>query len=377
VVPDNFYEMEINPARINWFRQGNNYEELVKRAADEAGGNAFVTEFAGPAALLKDRLYLPGRYNLDTVARAATPPDALDRIGEMGFPRDNTLLIVLRKHIPVPQVLKAMGIDERTFFNQLRFYWGQYQQQFAPFDARALAADLEATYVTPLKQAQELFDRHARLTRLATFISPEEMNVDPTFVVNDNLPDVPALRTAVANVICGDRQHTACTAPVRLEVPGTDPIWFLPRPQPYCYGRSFDYDRANLDAMPALYRAWQRTDIGEGVARMDRRDAIGSAIRSHNDAAASSTPLPPVPMSPVPGLSPPGSTPPLSPVGGLGPGAPPAPTPTPLTPSGGGGCSCRTAGADDRAPGPLPLALFLLPLARRLRRRRPPERIQR
>ena len=40
-------------------------------------------------------------------------------------------------------------------------------------------------------QTQKLLDSHPRLTRLSTFISPEEMTIDPTFTMNSSLPDVP------------------------------------------------------------------------------------------------------------------------------------------------------------------------------------------
>ena len=280
VVPDNYFEMEINPARIDWFQGGNNYEELVKEAADQAGGNAFITEYAGPDRhAARADLSSPGRYNLSGDPPAADPArrarsDRAHRASRATAP----LLSILRNHIPLPDGLKAMGIDERTFYNQLALYWHQYQAAFKPFNAGALAAELDAKLVTPLRKAQALFDGHPKLTRLATFISPEEMNVDPTFVTNASLPDVPAARTAVATRLCGDRQYDRCNAPVRLEPPGTDAIWFLPKPQPVCYGEASDYERGQLDSMPALYRAWARNSAGEGAARVDKR---GEILRRH------------------------------------------------------------------------------------------------
>ena len=114
----------------------------------------------------------------------------------------------------------------------------------------------------------------------------------------------------------------------------------------------FDYDRANLDSMPALYRAWARTSLGEGAARMDLRTAIGDAIRVHNAAASSST-------TPVPGV-----VPPASPDGGIPTGV----DEVPVT-SMGGGCSCRI-GHGAAVPAGLPLILGAIVLgARRLRRR--------
>jgi hypothetical protein len=347
VVPENYYEMEINPARIDWFRNGSNYADLVKQAADQAGGNAFITEYAGPTTMFRGRLFQAGRYNLEGIRQAPTPPDALDQIAIMGFSRDTLLLNILRTHIPMPERLKAMGIDERTFYNQLRLYWNQYRADFKPWDPAALAADLDAKIVAPLREVQELFDSHAKLTRLATFISPEEMNVDPTFVVNPTLPDVPVVRTAVATRACGNRQYDRCTAPVRLEAPGVDPIWFLPQPQSsqYCYGSAGQYNRAQVDQMPALYRAWARDSVGEGAARVDMRELIASSIRAHNVSASGVRRLP-----------------------GIAPGTvwPPPPE------ADESGCGCRLGGAHAGLPALLlPLAVGLGLIARRRRARSP------
>ena len=64
VGPSNYVEMEIDDARISWFDGGANYVGLVKTAANEAGGNAFVTEYAGTARIMDKRLWTPGKFNL-------------------------------------------------------------------------------------------------------------------------------------------------------------------------------------------------------------------------------------------------------------------------------------------------------------------------
>jgi hypothetical protein len=355
VVPENYYEMEINPARIDWFSGGANYVDLVKQAADQAGGNAFITEYAGPTDMFRGRLFQPGRYNLAGIRQALTPPDALDQIAFMGFSRDTQLLIILRNHIPLPERLRMMGIDERTFYNQLRVFWDQYQADFKPFDAVALATELDAKIITPLREVQELFDQHARLTRLATFISPEEMKVDPTFVMNSSLPDVPVVRTALATRVCGDRQYDRCSAPVRLEPPGTDPIWFLPRPQNYCYGQQANaYNRANVDAMPALYRAWARDSASEGAARVDFRDRIDEAIRAHNATTAQTSRVP---------------------LHGFSPGTSWPPPPSAISSDGEVGCACHLGGAGAGLPALLlPVAVGMGLILRRRRRRPNPSR---
>ncbi len=64
VAPRGYYEIMIDEARIDWLRNGSNYfgpTGLVGMAANEAGGNAFVTEFAGPSSVAQRTVYVNGR----------------------------------------------------------------------------------------------------------------------------------------------------------------------------------------------------------------------------------------------------------------------------------------------------------------------------
>jgi hypothetical protein len=205
-----------------------------------------------------------------------------------GFPRDAALLEILRKHIPEPAALKMRGIAELTFYNQLASFWASDQKLFAPFDGKLLAADVNARLVQPLVRAQDLFNRFEKLTRLSTFISPDEMNVDPLFMTNTTLPEVPARRVSNAVVMCGNQQYTRCEAPIRLELPNGQKLFFKPRKStnPYCNSYdAYNLDRGTLDKMPALETAYQRESIGEGAARINNRPAINADIEVHNAAA--------------------------------------------------------------------------------------------
>jgi hypothetical protein len=365
VVPDNVYEMEINPARIDWLAGGANYDDLVKRAADEAGGNAFITEYAGPTTMFKEQLYRPGAYNLTSIRMAPTPPDALDQIGQQGFARDTSLLEVLRRHIPMPDGLKAMGLDERTFYNQLRSIWMQYQGMFAPFDAGMLADDLDKTLIAPLRNDQLLLDSYPRLTRLSTFISPEEMTIDPTFTMNSSLPDVPLVRRAKAVRVCGQEQYDICNAPVRLELPDGQSVWMTPQKQDApCYYGPPGYERGTLDALPALWRGWSRSSAGEGIATLDNEAKIRAAVMARNLTLAAAAGAAPVGITPNGGTGGRGAgTGGAAGAGGVGgAGATPIRTAS-------GGCSCAVSSGGPSAAALLPLLLGCLRLAARRRRR--------
>lgn len=358
IVPDNYFEIVINEARIDWFQGGANYEQLVREAANEAGGNAFVTEYAGPTTMLKGQLYWPDRFNTTQVRMAQDPPGALAAL--FNFPRDATLLNVLRTHIPVPAALAAMGVTEVQFYNQLSLYWSTHQAAFKPFSAAAFADDLELKIVKPLRDAQALIDDHAKLTRLTTFISPEEMTLDPTFVRNPSLPDVPAARTAKAHMVCGQQEHTACTAPVLLELKDGTNIWHRPDPQPVCWGRAVSYGRADLDNLPAMALGYQRSSQGEGLTKFDNTAKVRAAIVAHNHQLSAAAPLPP--MTGMTGAG--GST--TAPGVGGNSGGLPAPTSSGT----GSGCGCDVPGSGGETSG-LFLTTLALVGAGWLRRRRP------
>ena len=381
VVPDNVYEMEINPARINWFDGGSNYDDLVKAAANEAGGNAFITEFAGPTTAFKGQVYQPSRYDLPAIRAAKTPPEALDRIGQQPFPRDATLLEILRRQIPLPTVLKNMGVAERDFYNQLASYWQQYQKDFMPFDPLALAAELDMKFIQPLRQTQQLLDGHPRLTRLSTFISPEEMTIDPTFTMNSSLPDVPVERHATGFRYCGNQEYDACTAPLKLQLPDGQAIWLMPEHRDYpCYGGNSNYQRKELDGMPALFRGWVRSSAGEGLAMLDNDKVIREAIAVHNAALTGSLPDGAVPTAPDAAVGPDaaagtggagGGTGSDAAAGGKGgsKGSDAAAGGTGSAAS-GSGCSCALGNAGAAPPLLAPLLAGLGLLATRRRRRR-------
>ena len=116
------------------------------------------------------------------------------------------------------------------------------------------------------------------LTRLATFISPEEMNKDPEFVFNPDLPELSNVHTATAHVMCGATSFTYCNAPVRVDIPDNGgSIWFNRTP-------SCGVNMTVVDSMPSLAVAWLRAEAGEGQPAVDNRAKISSEVSANNDA---------------------------------------------------------------------------------------------
>lgn len=193
-VPMNFDHVWINDARINWQNGGwwagpwNNageYEALVGRAVNEAGGNAFVTDFAGTAELMRNRIYPEQGYDVDSLRQYTSPAEFVQQALWLGLPRNATMQNLLRRHIPMPQDLVDQGVEERDFYNNLAG-WADWLQDL-DFDPNAFVDDLNELMLEPMESAQELFESEQRpwLTRMQTTMSGWEMNSDPAFLFVD------------------------------------------------------------------------------------------------------------------------------------------------------------------------------------------------
>jgi hypothetical protein len=200
-VPRNWFEVELNLRRIDWFSQGSNYRSLVTAAIDEAAGRAFITEFAGNTESFRQALWSPGRFDLARLKTLDDPVQFVEHMMGLGLPRDPIVQTLLRKHIPMPEELRRRGVTEPQFYNNLAAYQEELKQQ--PFDAAAFVQDIEERLITPLEEAQAMLDRQPYLTRLFTTVSPEEMTRDPLFDFNPDLKPLSNIHVAEATGTCG------------------------------------------------------------------------------------------------------------------------------------------------------------------------------
>ena len=295
VAPRGFYEMKIDEARIDWLRSGTNYfgpQGLVSLAANEAGGNAFVTEYAGVSSIARTLVYTNGQINLTTLMNAMTPPLYVQALISMGLASDPLILPKLAKYIPMPDAVKAMGVTDQQFYANLSFYWQNFA--FPPYDLAALTKDISDSIVTPRMEAQMMIDSHPYLTRLNTFISPDEMNKDPFFFESRDLTDVPNLHTAVIRTMCGNMEYLQCNAPMRLELTDGRMAWLRAGSKATtCQGAQPSV--AGLASLPAAEVAWQREETGEGIRVIDNTAAIATGIAANNNKFPNEQALFPIP----------------------------------------------------------------------------------
>ncbi|WNG37246.1 DUF2330 domain-containing protein [Archangium violaceum] len=264
-VPINYRHVLINPTKVDWLGFGRNYAQVATEAVDEAGGQAFLTEFAGSAVNFAQSFAQMNR-GLDTAALASIP-HPVDFFSEMlaqGFQGDSTTLALMRKYVPMPQALVAQGVPETQFYNSIWNYRYDIDSDPGrpPFNAKGFAQELEAQVVQPLKTATTLLTSHPYLTRLYTTMSAEEMTVDPDFDFNTDAPDVSNRFTAKARF--ESCQDDFSKREVRIELPDGR-YFFVKFNQP-------------IDQGPSAQRVEQYSTEGAPAVVQDNGPAILSAI---------------------------------------------------------------------------------------------------
>jgi len=218
--PKNWFHVTVNERKIDWLNSGSNYKQVVTDAINEAAGHGFVTEFAGKSDFLKNQIFQEGRWNTSQLAQIQDPVLFVQQLLQMGFPRDPTMQALLRKFIPMPPAVRERGVTEMAFYNNLAAYRADLANQ--PFDPAGFVNELEMRVIEPLRKAQMMIDSQPYLTRLYSTVSPEEMNRDPLFHVNPDLPNVSNIHRALGSGECSS-DGTVSNITLVLES-GGDPI---------------------------------------------------------------------------------------------------------------------------------------------------------
>jgi hypothetical protein len=186
VVPTNFDHLWLNEARLPlaeyfWDTElVSPYERLVEHAANEMGGQAFATDFAGLKTGWTLSGYPSGGWNLNGLELETTPWGFFDLIDARNLPADGVMLALLRQYIPMPD---EVAVSESSFYNNLDDYQDLLASQ--PFDPVAFKAAIVDLIAEPAEAASVLMADPAVpvATRMVSFLSGWEMSVDPTFAV--------------------------------------------------------------------------------------------------------------------------------------------------------------------------------------------------
>lgn len=206
-IPKNYLHVVVNEATIDWLQPGTNYKTVISKAVDQASGHAFATEYAQPTSKFTAKFAQKSwdTKKLELITDAGKFMQAL--LGD-GYPRTTQMQGLLREFIPKPKEYDSVSDSE--FYNCIQCEGcsekpcADYKAAVAlqPFDAVAFALAIQENIVAPLTLVQGHFETLKYLTRMYTTLSADEMDKDPIFAWNPDLPDVDRAHTAQADPIC-------------------------------------------------------------------------------------------------------------------------------------------------------------------------------
>jgi hypothetical protein len=217
-IPKNHLHVEVNPLRVDWNSGGANWLQLVAAAIDEAGGRAFVTESAQPGSGLAQL----GKQFQN--AEKMLPPVKTLYEFALALPKTG-----LPMHEDVAQALDPAlglgtmwaGVSAVQALANLRSCGQYFSMPFGPatcnlpnlvvskeflqgraVDGQKAFGALDQGFLHPLREVADGLGAAPVVSRLTMRISPDEMDRDPIFAFNKELPMVAPLRTAVFKQVC-------------------------------------------------------------------------------------------------------------------------------------------------------------------------------
>jgi hypothetical protein len=299
-IPRNYYHTTINDAQIDWINFGANYVDVVTAAADEAEGHrTFVTEYAGASDVMVDVLDPSWRFG--DLAYLATLTDAVDYVSYLnsngypisqqlppfGFQYSSQMLAVLQRHLPMPEKLESeLGITPNDYYSNFQYYInyhrldnpGYYTDLDLTFDPVEMTAEIDERFVTPAKEAGELFRTHPYLTRMFTTLSPEEMTRDPAFSYNPDLADVGNEHRGRIIYYCDGSTTEQTKTPAKII---TESGWELNLP------KGTEVNPWTSIAMPRSHYIGVLREEGGEVVVIDNTQAILAAIEGQDGGGCS------------------------------------------------------------------------------------------
>lgn len=267
----NYHHTVMNDAAIDWNQPGTTYQDLVVRAVAEAPDHhTFITEFAGSSKIMRGVLDYPGRFgNADYLKTVTDAGTYCDYLRANGYPFTGNLVAILQKYIAMPPSLQQQGITPARYYWNLSTYRNIFPQAFQgislKFDPAALTDEITKKIAKPILDAGKAFVDFPYLTELYTRLSPIDMNADPVFSFNPDLPDVANLRQSTLTWGCNPKS------------------WgYLPSRLDTALGFSLCYPSGTAVAFPAKAAASLRVEVlreqGQPEVLVDNRAAINAAL---------------------------------------------------------------------------------------------------
>ena len=280
-VPENYKSLVLNDALIDWLRgqkfaagtppaggggptvpyfgRPSNYDAVVSAAANEAGGQGFVTELAEPASQFRDAIWSAvdaGNFMALSSQEYADGVDAVLAASSYYADWDG-----FRESLQGATMLPD-GVTIDAFSSHPELYRG-----LAHVDVSKLFELLHTNVVDPVADAGALFFNGPYLTRLYTTMSADEMTVDPSFNYNLDLTQVSNVHVARQTVQCAPMLSQA-DAPWRIDLPQGGVI----------AGAGDGAWPVTLGSMPTNLKVVTLSESGPGTVNSDNSAQIASAL---------------------------------------------------------------------------------------------------
>jgi hypothetical protein len=273
-VPMNYNALELNEARINWFNASANYNDVVTAAADDAGGQGFVTEFAASSAQLGEVVWSSSEEQAWQTLRSAQY-SGFDQIFD-------TLYGTYFSYDGFWDAVRAsVTLSEGGTFEDFQLCPSCYSGQIQ-FSPSVLFQSVEDNVIAPMRVVQELLARRPYVTRLYSTLSAADMTVDPLFSMNPDLADVSNIHTADRVIEC-NKQIYESEAPWRIELPQGSVI----------RGTARDVGTwpTAVDSQPPNLRVLMLSDTGAGAELVNNKALIDAELDTYNTQVRSGLPM--------------------------------------------------------------------------------------
>ncbi len=276
-VPANYRDLELNEAAINWLSPGSNYNSVVTRAANEAGGHGFVTELAGEAAPLAERIYSASENERWLAFRdedwAGREDEFLQRLlfSERWLSTLDGMQEAFLLLKPSEEIYPGLR-DEDWQSCPSCYFRGGDEALVTLAQIEAFLSEVDTEIIPAMRDLRSLFTGGRYVTRLYTTMSPHEMTLDPVFDFNPNLEDYSNVHRATRFIECSSR-YRRNQAPWRVELASGDVV----------RGAGNNWPLSASDDFPAAAVVRRVGSEGFGTIIADNRSTIDSAISERND----------------------------------------------------------------------------------------------
>ncbi|HEX6245986.1 MAG TPA: DUF2330 domain-containing protein, partial [Polyangiales bacterium] len=296
-VPENFASLVLNDALVDWLSgrkfaantlpsggsgpfgapvpKPRNYDALVARAVEEAGGRGFVTELGAPASRYRELVW------------SARDQDNLDLLTGQSFEDGLDLVLMAQAYFGgwdgfreavIAAVTLPPGVTLEAFGAKPDQYRGA-----AKVDTEIFAKQLNEKVAKPVAEAAALMHQGPYLTRLYSVMRGAP-TLDPSFNYNADLSQLHNVHVAQQRLECGADMPAQRDAKWRFELPQGAVV----------HGSGNQAWPLAPGALPANLKVVTLSSSGPGDVMIDNTQTIGSGLRgAGHDTSAGSAPQTP------------------------------------------------------------------------------------